>query len=159
MRPHHPVRHRSTVLLTLLACLPPLLSLSCATCCLRVTQAPQADVEQRAKIEQEFIAFDPHYSEEKAERIAKVRALYATVRGREAANQSTSCSHQILWELKTLVSTTADFKLIDQRVADLENSLAHPDQETAGHRGRQIGLRPLRSRCAVSLDRESRLFS
>jgi hypothetical protein len=96
-------------------------------------QPPQADLEQKSKTEQEFIAFDPHYKEERAERIAKLRTLYATVRDREAANQSTSCSHQILWELKALVMTTADFKIIDERIADLENSLAHPDQETAAN--------------------------
>jgi len=133
MRPDHPIRGCSTVILTLLACLPPLLSLSCATCCLKVTQAPQADLEQKAKTEQEFIAFDPRYKEERAERIAKLRALYATVCDREAANQGTSCSHQILWELKALVMTTADFKIIDQRIADLENSLAHPEQEAAAN--------------------------
>ena len=81
-------------------------------------------------MEQEFVAFDPHYAEEKSQRIAKIRQLYGTVREREAVNQSTSCSHQILWELKALVTQTADFKLIDQRLADLEASLAHPEEET-----------------------------
>jgi len=133
MRPHHTIPGCSTVILTLFACLPTLLSLSCATCYSRVAQAPQADLEQKAKAEQEFTAFDPRYKEEKAERIAKLRTLYATVRDREAANQNTSCSHQILWELKALVTTSADFKLIDQRIADLENGLAHPDQETVAN--------------------------
>ncbi len=130
-RSHNPARLSSTTILTLIGLLPSLLSTSCATSsnAPRVWQPPQADLEHKAHTEQEFIAFDPHYKEEKAERIAKVRAMYAVVREREAANQSTSCSHQILWELKALLTESADFKLIDQRLADLQFSLDHPDQE------------------------------
>jgi hypothetical protein len=106
---------------------------SCATSSgtAQTWKPPEVDVEHKARIEQEFTAFDPHYAEEKATRIQKARAYYATVRQREAANQSTSCSHQILWELKALLTQTADFKLIDQRLADLDFSLAHPDNESA----------------------------
>jgi len=133
-RTHTPARLWTTAILTLIAPLLLLLSTSYATSSApKAWQPPQADLEQKSKTEQEFIAFDPHYKEERAERIAKLRTLYATVRDREAANQSTSCSHQILWELKALVMTTADFKIIDERIADLENSLAHPDQETAAN--------------------------
>lgn len=107
---------------------------SCATHTVYAPRAPQVDLEHNGRKEQEFIAFDPRYKEEKADRIAKARTFYATVREREAANQSTSCSHQILWELKALLVQTADFKLIDQRIADLESSLAHPDQETEANR-------------------------
>jgi len=106
-----------------------LFSTSCATQTAHVPRAPQADLEQKARTEQEFTTFDPHYKEEKAERIAKARAFYAKVREREAAGQSTSCSHQILWELKALIVQSADFKLMDQRLADLEDSLAHPERE------------------------------
>ena len=95
-RPRKPARLSSTTILTLIGLLPSLLLTSCATCAPRVPQAPQADLEHKARTEQEFIAFDPHYKEEKADRIAKLRTLYATVREREATNQSTSCSHQIL---------------------------------------------------------------
>ncbi|MGD0061639.1 MAG: hypothetical protein ABSD58_19705 [Verrucomicrobiia bacterium] len=129
--PPNPARLSSTTILTLIGLLPSLLLSSCTTCAPRVLQAPQADLEHKARTEQEFIAFDPHSKEEKAERIAKARAFYGTVREREAAGQSTSCSHQILWELKALLTQTADFKLIDQRLADLQFSLDHPDQETA----------------------------
>jgi hypothetical protein len=93
----------------------------------------QADLEHNTRKEQEFLSFDPNYKEEKADRIAKIRVFYAAVRDREATNQSTSCSHQILWELKALVTESANFKLIDQRLADLESSLAHPEQETAAN--------------------------
>ncbi|HUJ09787.1 MAG TPA: hypothetical protein VL171_07150 [Verrucomicrobiae bacterium] len=106
---------------------------SCATHTAYVPRAQQVDLEHNTRKEQEFLAFDPFYKEEKADRIAKIRAFYGTVRDREATNQSTSCSHQILWELKALVTESANFKLIDQRLADLESSLAHPELETAAN--------------------------
>jgi hypothetical protein len=133
-------RLSSTTILLLAAVVAPLLLTSCTTCAPRVVQAPQADIDQKPKTEQEFIAFNPNYKAERAQRIAKLRTLYATVREREAAKQSTSCSHQILWELKALLMTSADFKLIDQRIADLEDSLAHPDDEvTANQQDPQDG--------------------
>jgi hypothetical protein len=95
-------------------------------------RTPQADLEHKARTEQEYIAFDPRYQEDKAERIAKVsqpHAFYAKVREREAAGQDTSCSKEILWEFKALITQTANFKLMDQRLADLESSLAHPELE------------------------------
>jgi len=91
--------------------------------------APKSDLEHNLRTEQEYVAFDPHYRESKAERIARTRTLLQKVREREAAGQNTSCSKEILWELKALITQTADFKLIDQRLADLESSLAHPELE------------------------------
>ena len=123
------MRFPSTASLISTALLPVLLLTACATSAPKVWRPPQADLEHNARKEQEFIAFDPNYKQEKAERIAKARAFYGTVREREAAGQSTSCSHQILWELKSLLTQSADFKLIDHRLADMESSLAHPDQE------------------------------
>lgn len=137
-----PTRLRLITIPRLIAFLPLLLLTSCATSSSapKVWQPPQADLEHKARTEQEFIAFDPHYKDEKAERIAKLRKLYATVRDREAARQNTYCSHQILWELKALLIQTADFKLVDQRIADLEYSLAHPDDEaTANQQDPQDG--------------------
>src|SRR5664280_1715454 len=96
------------------AFLPLILLTSCASVAPRVSQTPQADLEHTARTEQEFIAFNPNYKAEKAERIAKARASYAKVRELEAAGTNTACSKQILWELKALVTQTADFKLIDQ---------------------------------------------
>jgi hypothetical protein len=111
------------------AFLPVVLLVSCTSVAPRVSRTPQADLEHKARTEQEFMAFDPNYKEEKAERIAKARASYAKVRELEAAGTNTACSKQILWELKALITQTADFKLIDQRLADLDSSLAHPELE------------------------------
>jgi len=111
------------------AVLSALLATSCATNRTSSGRPPQADLDHNRRTEQEYLAFDPHYKEAKAARIARVRALYARVREREAAGQNTACSKQILWELKALLTQTANFKLIDQRLADLVASLAHPELE------------------------------
>ena len=79
--------------------------------------------------EQEFVAFDPHYKEAKAERIAKARVLGKQVIQREIAGQNTRFSHQILSEIIWLLSSTADFRRIDQRLDDLQASLEHPERE------------------------------
>lgn len=115
---------------TLIALLSPLVLTSCATSNTpKVRQPLPTDLEQKTRAEQEFTAFDPHYKEEKAARIASARTFYATVREREASGQSTTCSKEILWELKALLTQTANFTLVDQRLADLESSLNHPELE------------------------------
>jgi hypothetical protein len=41
-----------------------------------------------------------------------------------------SCSSQILWQLKALITQTADFQHIDRRIEDLKTSLDRPEQQT-----------------------------
>ena len=76
--------------------------------------SPQVDLQIDQRKEREFIVFDPHYKEAKAERIAKARVLGKQVIVREAAGQNTQFSHQILSEIIWLLASTADFKRIDQ---------------------------------------------
>jgi hypothetical protein len=117
-----------------------LLSVSCATRMPPVARAPQADLEHNTRTTQEFVAFDPKFKEAVAGRIAKTMGIYTAVLRQEAAGQNTSCSKQILWELKALLTQTADFKLMDQRLADLSSSLAHPEQEAlAGEQNAEDG--------------------
>ena len=91
--------------------------------------APANDVEHNARRLEEFTRFNPQYQAMKAARVERLRALAAEVRKREAARQKTACSYQILWELKLLVTLTADFDTVDRRLRDLESSLAHPERE------------------------------
>jgi hypothetical protein len=93
--------------------------------------APENDIEHNARLQQEFTLFNPRFQELKAERVAILRTLAAKVEEREAARQSTACSHQILWELKLLVGLSADFRAIDRRIQDLQTSLSHPEREAS----------------------------
>jgi len=70
-------------------------------------QVPQNDLDHNTRLEGEFTAFDPHYKESKSIRIARVLALLQKVQKRESAGQNISCSHQILWEIKWLITQTA----------------------------------------------------
>jgi hypothetical protein len=88
---------------------------------------PQSDLEANARMERDFIAYDPHYKEEKAQRIERIRAVARKVFDKESSSQKTACSHQILFEAMSLIISSADFKLIDQRLDDAEASLASPE--------------------------------
>ena len=98
------------------------------------SRAPENDIEHNARREEEFVAYNPRYKELKAQRVADLKALAAKVEEREAARQSTSCSHQILWELKLLTGLTADFAAIDRRILDLRSTLDHPEREASADR-------------------------
>jgi hypothetical protein len=94
-----------------------------------VTVLPQADLEFKQWKEHDFLAFDPHYKEELTNRIARARALGKQVISREVAGQNTELSHQILAEIIWLISSTADFTRMDQRLDALQATLDHPDRE------------------------------
>jgi len=93
------------------------------------TVLPQADLEFNQWKERDLLAFDPHYKEELAKRIVRVRALGKEVISREIAGQNTELSHQILAEIIWLISSTADFTRMDRRLDALQATLDHPDRE------------------------------
>ena len=83
---------------------------------------------------QAFRAFDPHYDQDLETRVARARELGKKLIGREMAGQDTELSHRILSELIWLLSSTADFARIDQRLGDLQESLDHPEREALARR-------------------------
>ena len=92
-----------------------------------VPQLPQADLEANARMERDFLAYNPHYKEEKQQRIERIRAVAREVLENESSGQKTACSHQVLFEAMSLVISSADFKFIDQRLQDAETSRTHPE--------------------------------
>ncbi len=92
-----------------------------------VPQVPQADLEANTRMERDFLAYDPHYKEEKQQRIKRIRAVAREVLENESSGQKTACSHQVLFEAMSLVISSADFKFIDQRLQDAETSRTHPE--------------------------------
>lgn len=92
-------------------------------------QLPASDLEANARLEQDFIAFQPRYKQMRAERIAKTRELAQQVFSLEDAGKPTACSHQILFELEGLLISSADFAFIDRRLADLAASLSKPEEQ------------------------------
>jgi hypothetical protein len=94
-----------------------------------VTSLPRADYEINLRKEEQFVTFDPHYKEAQAERVARTRLLGKQVLEREATGQNVELSYQILFEIIWRLTQTADFKRLDQRLDDLQASLAHPEHE------------------------------
>jgi hypothetical protein len=90
-------------------------------------KATQSDLMHNARLQEEFILFNPNYVKMKAERVTRLRALYAKVQEQEVNGMNTECSHQILWESKALITQTANFKLLDSRLDQLDVTLAHPE--------------------------------
>lgn len=86
-----------------------------------------ADREASLRVHQEYLQCNPHFDEERAARVARIRPLLLRVRELEAAGRPTEGAKQILWELKALLTQSADFALIDRRISDLEGQLANPD--------------------------------
>jgi hypothetical protein len=105
-----------------------LVASSCAAAS-QALQLPQADREANARMERDFPAYDPHYTEEKEKRIERIRAVAREVLEKESSGQKTACSHQILFEAMSLIISSADFKFIDQRLQDAETSLTHPEMQ------------------------------
>lgn len=95
---------------------------------------PTVDRGANALLEQDFIAFNPHYKQEREPRVERTKALAQRMFAAEAKGGKTTCGHQILFELESLLISSADFKLIDQRLHDLEASIGHPcsDKPDAG---------------------------
>jgi hypothetical protein len=88
---------------------------------------PIADSEASLRIHNEYLEYNPRYDEERAARITRTHPLLLRDRELEAAGRPTDGAKQILWELKALLTQTADFGLIDRRLSDLELLLANPD--------------------------------
>jgi len=98
---------------------------------LAATQVPQSDLEYRSRAREEFTAYYPAYESSRPVRVKQARALGKQVFQRAAAGQPSECSHQILNEIAWLLGYTADFKAVDRRLKDLENTLADPKLELA----------------------------
>ena len=116
----------------LLPCLIPgaLLSLAIP---LGATEVPAADLDTHAKKIREFGTYlsrtAPDGWQRYARQLARIPALGARVNARETAGQGTLCSHQILSEVSWLAGSVMDAARLGKRLDDLENVLAHPEEE------------------------------
>ena len=90
---------------------------------------PAADLHVEASKRAQFLQYNHDYYKEIVPRLAKAKTLSKRVFANEKAGLATACSHQILYENEWLLSSTADFKRIDQRLDDLEKSLSDPPGE------------------------------
>jgi hypothetical protein len=92
-------------------------------------QIPTPDLQNKALVRREMMAFNPHYLTLMGPRLRALRELEQQIMRREAEMRDVSCSHQIVTELRWLMGSTVDTKRIDTRLDDLRASLAHPELE------------------------------
>jgi len=95
----------------------------------QISPPPVADRDASALLDQDFVAFNPHYKQERDPRVERTKALAKRMFDQEAKGGTTTCGHQILFELESLLISSADFKLIDNRIRDLEASIGHPSPD------------------------------
>ena len=108
-------------------------SLAFASALAAAAEVTASDVDARANKEREFKSYllraGPQVLKQYVRQRDRMSALRAQVSAREAAGQSTACSHQILAEASWLASSVMKPDRIEKRLDDLEHVLAHPDME------------------------------
>lgn len=100
-----------------------------------VSQQTDLDRNAFALLQQDFTVFDPHYEAEHGLRVARTMVLAKQMFEAEAKGEITTCGHQILFELGSLLISSANFKQIDGRLHDLEASIGHPSSDKADSDG------------------------
>jgi hypothetical protein len=107
-----------------------------AAATLAATEVPASDLNARAAQRSELIAYvartTPDYRTRYSRLLSRIRSAAASVAAREAAGQSTSCSHQILTEASDISGSNMDIAWIERRLDDLDHVLAHPAEEAKG---------------------------
>ena len=94
------------------------------------TTPSSADRDYHTFKDRQFAAFNAHYKQLRAERVARAVALGKRVFQLESQGRPTACAHQILNEIKWLIGDTADFPRIDGRLDALQDLLSHPERES-----------------------------
>lgn len=87
------------------------------------------DRDASSLLEQDFIVFDPHYKQEREARVSRSVALAKQMFSEESRGGKNVCGHQILFELESLLVSSADFKFIDARIRDLEANVGHTSSD------------------------------
>src|ERR1041385_3556688 len=84
---------------------------------------PQVVREIQKIKQQQFVAFNPHYLEERSNFIAQFRVVGKQLFAKEAAGENVRCAPFIFKELWRLISSSADLKHMNERLDVLENNL------------------------------------
>ena len=115
----------------------PLTILLLLTASLVSAQTPQIKLDRDASLllEQDFAAFNPHYKQEREARVSRTVALSKQMFSEESKGGKNVCGHQILFELESLLVSSADFKFIDKRIQDLEANVGHISSDKIGADG------------------------
>lgn len=73
---------------------------------------------------QQYVAFDPRYKEEKTNFLGRFRPVAKQIFAKEDAGGDVRCASEIYQELLWLITSSADFRRMNERLDDLELDLA-----------------------------------
>ena len=96
--------------------------------------------EAKRLVLEDFIRFDPHYSENRERLGGRLDGLGQRLAELQAAGNQMECSSQIYFEAQWLRHYTADWPRLERRLADLAKSLDQPDQDFAAQQSSETGL-------------------
>jgi hypothetical protein len=65
------------------------------------------DINPHTKKQHEFIQFNKNYVQMKAQRVERIHLMMTKVRKLESSGFKSYCSHQILWEIGTMIMQRA----------------------------------------------------
>jgi hypothetical protein len=108
-----------------------LVSLICLSCVAKgqVITVPESDLHAKERLLQDFISFDSSYVKKRGEAAIRAKLLAKRVFELEAKGYNTSCLHQILFEAGSLLYSSANFTLINQRLNELETAVSSPETQ------------------------------
>ena len=96
----------------------------------QVVSIPESDLHASERLLQDFISYDSSYVKKRSEAAVKAKILAKKVFELEAKGYNTFCLHQILYEAGSLLYSTANFTLINERLNDLERTISSPETQT-----------------------------
>lgn len=97
----------------------------------QVVSVPEYDLHAGERLRQDFVAYDTSYIEKRTAAGIKAKALAKKVFELEGKGFNTACLHQILYEAGSLLYSSANFTLINQRLNDLEAAISSPIRQTS----------------------------
>ena len=83
---------------------------------------------QRIK-QQQCVIFSPQYVKAKSNFVSRFRPVAKQLFIKEAAGEKVQCAHEIFEELWWLLTSSADFKSMNERLHELEINLASPSSD------------------------------
>ena len=95
----------------------------------QVVSIPENDLHASERLLQDFISYDSSYVKKRSEAAVRAKFLAKKVFELEAKGYNTSCLHQILYEAGSLLYSSANFKLINERLNNLEEAISSPETQ------------------------------
>ncbi len=96
----------------------------------QIVSVPEYDLHAHERLMQDFITYDSGYVKKRSEAAIRAKILAKKVFELEEKGYNTSCFHQILYEAGSLLYSSANFTLINERLNSLEAAVSTPENQT-----------------------------